>query len=209
MSRTLRPRRSAASRAGSWMVNIVMVLATVAGVGYLAPSLFGFERYVITGGSMSGTFEKGSIAFEQRVPVGDVAIGDVITYLPPADSGTNHLVTHRVISDTILPNGQRQLQTQGDANPDPDPWKFTLTGDTQPVVRATVPHAGWVFVALADREIRMIAIGVPAALIALFSLVELGRGIGGARREKREERSPEASAAASASLEPCPVLVTA
>ena len=103
MSRSLRPRRSAASRAGSWLVNIVMIVATVAGVGYLAPSLFGFERYVITGGSMSGTFEKGSIAFEQRVPVEDVKVGDVITYLPPADSGTNHLVTHRVISDTILP----------------------------------------------------------------------------------------------------------
>ena len=181
-----------------------MVLATVAGVGYLAPSLFGYERYVITGGSMSGTFEKGSIAFEKRVPVEDVAIGDVITYLPPADSGTNHLVTHRVISDTILPNGQRQLQTQGDANPDPDPWTFALTDDTQPVVRTTVPYAGWIFVALADRETRMIAIGVPAALIALASLVELGRGIGGARRERRERREPAAS-----NVEPARVLVHA
>jgi signal peptidase len=170
------------------MVNIVMVLATVAGVGYLAPSLFGFERYVITGGSMSGTFEKGSIAFEQRVPVGDVKIGDVITYLPPADSGTNHLVTHRVISDTILPTGVRQLQTQGDANPDPDPWKFSLTEATQPVVRTTVPHVGWVFVGLADRELRMVVIGVPAALIALGSLVELTRGLRGARGERREKR---------------------
>ncbi|MFC5675995.1 signal peptidase I [Aeromicrobium endophyticum] len=188
MSRTLRPRRSVASRAGSWLVNIVMIVATVAGVAYLAPSLFGFERYVITGGSMSGTFEKGSIAFEQRVPVEDVKIGDVITYLPPADSGTNHLVTHRVISDTILPTGVRQLQTKGDANPDPDPWKFSLTEATQPVVRTTVPHVGWVFVGLADRELRMIVIGVPAALIALGSLVELTRGLRGARGERREKR---------------------
>ena len=188
MSRSLRPRRSAASRAGSWLVNIVMIVATVAGIGYLAPSLFGFERYVITGGSMSGTFEKGSIAFEQRVPVEDVKIGDVITYLPPADSGTNHLVTHRVISDTILPTGVRQLQTKGDANPDPDPWKFSLTEATQPVVRTTVPHVGWVFVGLADRELRMIVIGVPAALIALGSLVELTRGVRGMRVERREKR---------------------
>jgi signal peptidase len=207
MSTHREPRRGTAARAGSWMVNVVMVLATVAGVGYLAPSLFGYERYVITGGSMSGTFEKGSIAFEKRVPVEDVAVGDVITYLPPADSGTTQLVTHRVISDTVMPNGQRQLQTQGDANPDPDPWKFTLTGDTQPVVRTTVPHAGWIFVALADRETRMIAIGVPAALIALASLVELGRGIGGARRDRREKRS--SSAAAAAAGEPARVLVHA
>lgn len=188
------PRRNAVSRAGSWTVNVVMVLATVAGIGYLAPSLFGYERYVITGGSMSGTFEKGSIAFEERVPVDDVAVGDVITYLPPADSGTSHLVTHRVITDTVLPTGERQLQTQGDANPDPDPWTFTLTGDTQPVVRTTVPLAGWVFVALADRETRMIAIGVPAALIAMASLLELGRGIGGARHDRREKRASQSSA---------------
>jgi signal peptidase len=188
MSRTPRPRRSGAARAGSWLVNIVMIVATVAGVGYLAPSLFGYERYVITGGSMSGTFEKGSIAFEKRVPTEDVKIGDVITYLPPADSGTNHLVTHRVISDTTLPNGVRQLQTQGDANPDPDPWKFSLTENTQPVVRTTVPHVGWIFVGLADRHVRMIVVGVPAALIALGSLVELARGLRGTRSERRAKR---------------------
>lgn len=195
MSRTSRPRRTAAARAGSWLVNIVMIVATVAGVGYLAPSLFGFERYVITGGSMSGTFEKGSIAFEKRVPVEDVAVGDVITYLPPADSGTNHLVTHRVISDTVLPNGVRQLQTQGDANPDPDPWKFSLTESTQPVVRTTVPYVGWVFVGLADRDIRMVVIGVPAALIALGSLLELTRGVRGMRVERREKRQSVLTAA--------------
>lgn len=189
MSTHREPRRGTAARTAAWLVNIVMVAATVAGVGYLAPSLFGYERYVITGGSMSGTFEKGSIAFEKRVPVEDVAVGDVITYLPPADSGTHHLVTHRVIADTVLPTGQRQLQTQGDANPDPDPWTFTLTGSTQPVVRTTVPLVGWVFVALADRETRMIAIGVPAGLIALASLIELGRGIGGTRRDRRERQS--------------------
>lgn len=188
MSRADRPRRSVAARTGSWLLNIVMIVATVVGVAYLAPSLFGFERYVITGGSMSGTFEKGSIAFEKRVPVADVTVGDVITYLPPADSGTNHLVTHRVIADTVLPNGVRQLQTQGDANPDPDPWKFSLTEATQPVVQTTVPYLGWVFVGLADREIRMVVIGVPAALIALGSLLELARGLRGARAERRGNR---------------------
>jgi signal peptidase len=184
MSRNhLRPRRSIAARVGSGLVNLLVVAVTLAGVGYLAPSLFGYERYVITGGSMSGTFEKGSIAFEKPTPVEDLEVGDVITYLPPADSGVTNLVTHRIIKDTILDTGVRQLQTQGDANPDPDPWKFSLSGDTQPAVTATVPHAGWIFIALADRETRMLAIGIPAALIALASLLELARAIGGGRRE--------------------------
>lgn len=201
-----RPRRSIGARIGSGLVNVVVIVATLAGIAYLAPSLFGYERYVITGGSMSGTFEKGSIAFEQRVPVEDVTVGDVITYLPPADSGVTHLVTHRIISDTVLPTGQRQMQTQGDANPDPDPWTFELTDSTQPVVRATVPYVGWAFVALADRETRMIAIGIPAGLIALASLVELGRGIGGARRERREK---VAATTSSSAAQPDRVLVDA
>jgi signal peptidase len=179
-----RPRRSIIARVGSGLVNLVVIAVTLAGVGYLAPSLFGYERYVITGGSMSGTFEKGSIAFEKPVPVEDVKVGDVITYLPPPDSGVTHLVTHRIISDKILETGARQLQTQGDANPDPDPWKFSLTAGTQPVVQTTVPHVGWVFVAMADRETRMLVVGIPAAIIALLSLVELGRGLGIVGRRK-------------------------
>ncbi|MCW2790897.1 MAG: signal peptidase [Aeromicrobium sp.] len=186
--RHLRPRRSIAARIGSAIVNIVVLAVTLAGVGYLAPSLLGYERYVITGGSMSGTFEKGSIAFEKRTPVEDVKVGDVITYLPPADSGVTHLVTHRIISDKILENGQRQLRTQGDANPDPDPWKFSLVEGTQPVVKATVPHLGWVFVAMADREIRMLVVGIPAVLIALMSLLELVKGVTGFVRGRRAER---------------------
>jgi signal peptidase len=183
-----RPRRSVTARIGSALVNLVVLAATLAGLGYLAPSLLGYERYVITGGSMSGTFEKGSIAFEERTPVEDVKVGDVITYLPPADSGVTHLVTHRVISDKVLENGQRQLRTQGDANPDPDPWKFSLTEGTQPVVKATVPHLGWVFVAMADREIRMLVVGIPAVLIALMSLLELVKGVTGFVRGRRAER---------------------
>ncbi|MCD9199803.1 signal peptidase I [Aeromicrobium wangtongii] len=185
MSRShARPRRSILARVGSGLVNVVVIAVTLAGIGYLAPSLFGYERYVITGGSMSGTFEKGSVAFEKPVPVEDVKVGDVITYLPPPDSGVTNLVTHRIISDKILDTGVRQLQTQGDANPDPDPWKFSLTADTQPVVKTTVPHVGWVFVAMADRETRMLVVGVPAAIIALLSLVELGRGLGIGNRRK-------------------------
>ncbi len=177
-----RPQRRPARRLGSALMNTVLIVATLAGVAYLAPSLVGYERYVITGGSMSGTFEKGSVAFEQPVPVDELAVGDVITYQPPADSGVSTLVTHRILSITPLETGALQFQTQGDANPDPDPWKFQLVSGDQPVVRHTVPLVGWIFVALADRDIRMIAIGVPAGLVALLSLVELGHALRPTRR---------------------------
>src|SRR5690606_16815688 len=74
-----------AKRVGSGLTSLLLLAVTLASFAYIAPSFFGYERYVITGGSMSGTFEKGSIAFEKPVPVEDLAVGDVITYMPPAD----------------------------------------------------------------------------------------------------------------------------
>lgn len=173
---------------GNTLISVAVACA-IALVGLmLVPSLFGLDRYVITGGSMSGTFEKGSIAFERPVPVADLAVGDVITYLPPADSGVGTLVTHRITEIEPAENGARLFTTQGDANPDPDPWQFSLVEGTQPVVEHTVPHVGYVFMALADRETRMMVIGLPAAVIALLALVELGRAL----RPRREE-APEAA----------------
>ena len=45
-------------RAGGWVANLALVAVTLACLAWLVPSLFGLERYVITGGSMSGTFEQ-------------------------------------------------------------------------------------------------------------------------------------------------------
>jgi len=176
--RTRRPLR----RVGSALANILLIVATLAGIAYLVPSVIGYDRYVITGGSMSGTFEKGSIAFEKKLPVSDLAIGDVITYQPPADSGVSTLVTHRIVAISRLNDGRVRYQTKGDANADRDPWRFELTQGTQPVVQHTVPYVGWLFIKLADPHVRMLAIGVPAGLIALSSLVELARAVRGARR---------------------------
>ncbi|MCW2831760.1 MAG: signal peptidase [Aeromicrobium sp.] len=189
----LRTQRRPAARIASTLVNVLLVVVTLAGIGYLAPALFGYERYVITGGSMSGTFEKGAIAFERPVPVGDVQVGDVITYQPPADSGVATLVTHRVVSIKQLDTGARQFQTQGDANPDPDPWKFQLVSGDQPVVEQTVPMVGYAVIALADREIRMAVIGIPAAIIALMALIELGRGLKPSARRNDTADAPEAA----------------
>lgn len=184
----LAPRRRPLRRIGGWTLNFVLVVVTLAGLGYLATGLLGYERYVITGGSMSGTFERGSIAFEQRTPVQDLAVGDIITYQPPADSGVTTLVTHRIIGISRLESGAREFQTQGDANPGPDPWKFQLVSGDQPVVQHSVPMAGWIFIGLADHQTRVIAIGIPAGLVALWSLVEIGRAL---RRDDEDEPGAE------------------
>jgi signal peptidase len=160
------------------LVNLTLTTVTLVCAAFLVPTLFGYDRYVITGGSMSGTFEKGSVAFERQMPVADLAVGDVITYLPPPDSGVTTLVTHRIVSKRAGRDGSTVLRTRGDANADVDPWTFSLTDRTQPVVEFTVPALGQVLVALADRETRMVLVGIPAALVALASLVQLVRALG-------------------------------
>ena len=176
-----RPRRP---RAGRWAVNGLCLLVMALALAFLLPAAFGLQRYVITGGSMEGTYDLGSVVFEESVPVADLEVGDVITYVPPADSGIDTLVTHRII--TI---DGTTFRTQGDANPDPDPWTFELTAATQSRVTSSLPYVGYLFIALGDRSTRIVLIGVPAAIIALASLVELLRAL---------RRKPAAVSSASA-----------
>ena len=85
--------------------------------------------------------------FERQVPVEDLNVGDVITYLPPAESGISELVTHRVISITPNPDvsGGLVFKTKGDANASADPWTFTLADTVQPRVLGWIPVVGWIF----------------------------------------------------------------
>ncbi len=165
-------------RSGRFLVNLLCALVMLLAVAFIVPAALGFQRYVITGSSMGGSLGVGSVAFEDVVPVNDLRVGDVITYQPPADSGIDHLVTHRIVS--IQGDVYR---TQGDANADADPWTFQLTSTSQSRVSFAVPYLGYVFIALQDRLLRMLLIGLPASVIALISLVQL---IGAVRRRPEQ-----------------------
>ena len=179
--------RRIAQRLARMSINVVAVAALVLAAGFLVPGLMGYERYVITGGSMSGSIELGSLVFEREVPVSSLEVGDVITYLPPADSGLTDLVTHRIYS---IENSESGLlfQTKGDANGSADPWTFLLEAPTQPKVEVAVPVVGHLFIALANPQQRMLVIGVPAAIVAFFSLFELIRVL---RTDRRIETATD------------------
>jgi signal peptidase len=143
----------------------------------LLPGLLGYQRYVITSGSMTGTYDRGSVVFDKVVPVSDLRVGDAITYTPPAGSGPSGRITHRIVwigSDQL---GRQALRTKGDANESADPWTFTLDGATQARVAFHVPYVGYVLSALAIRQVRMVLIGLPALLIAFAVLVGFRRDV--------------------------------
>jgi signal peptidase len=152
---------------------LLLAAGVLLGALLVVPALFGYQRYAIVSGSMTGTYDRGSVVFDQVVPVADLRVGDVITYRPPAGAGPNHLVTHRIAAISRDRKGGRVFRTKGDANAVADPWTFTLPGPKQARVRAGVPYLGFAIAALSDRRARMLLVGLPAALIALSSLVGL------------------------------------
>jgi signal peptidase len=154
---------------------LLLAAGVLLGALMVVPALAGIQRYVIVSGSMTGTYDRGSVVFDQVVPVSKLKVGDVITYKPPGDSGIDHLVTHRIASIATDKTGVRVFRTKGDANQVADPWTFTLSNPTQARVIAGIPYVGFAIAALSDRHVRMLVVGLPALLIALSSLAALWR----------------------------------
>jgi signal peptidase I len=154
---------------------LLLAAGVLLGALLVLPALAGYQRYAIVSGSMTGTYDRGSVVFDEVVPVADLKVGDVITYRPPAGSGPKGLVTHRIAAITSDRDGSRIYRTKGDANAVADPWTFKLAGPKQARVRAGVPYLGFAVAALSDRKLRMVIVGLPALLIALSSLAGLWR----------------------------------
>jgi signal peptidase I len=168
---------------GTVAVSVLAVACLAAGAVTLLPAALGMQHYVIESGSMTGTYDRGSVVFTKKVPVESLRRGDVITYQPPVDADASGLLTHRIFSISHY-NGETVFRTKGDANRSPDRWSFTLDEPTQARVQFDVPYLGYLLAGLQIRWVRMLAIGLPAALIAISVLAGLVRD---ARREEDEE----------------------
>lgn len=153
----------------------------------LVPTLLGYQRYVITGGSMQGAIDRGSLVFDKPVASGELKVGDVITYTPPPGGGPREPVTHRIVWTGRDKDGRRAFRTKGDANPTSDPKTFTLDRRSQARVAAHVPYVGYAFAALSVRWVRMLVIGLPALLIAVAMLARLWQEAGEELRRRQQE----------------------
>ena len=187
-----RPANSAvrrlARRAGRLVLNCAFVAMIASVLIMLVPALLGFQRYVILTGSMTGTYDRGSIVFDRPIPTADLKVGDPITYSPPAGFTSQTRVTHRIWWIGRGANGERVYRTKGDANKHPDAWKFTLNQSTQNVVVFHIPDVGYVFTLLSLRDFRIALLGLPAIVIALMTLRALWiEGGKEARRQKLAE----------------------
>lgn len=169
-----RARRAAHVAAGG-LGRAVLGLACLVLIATLVPGLFGYQRYVLVGGSMEPTIHRGSLVFDEVVPVSRLRVGDVITYVQP---GRDDPVTHRIIRRERDARGQQVFRTKGDANPDPDLRPFTLDRPAQARFAFAVPYVGYLFMFLASQQARFLLLVLPAIAIALFMLIRLWRDAG-------------------------------
>lgn len=177
--------------AARWLGAALTVLCLALAAVLLIPAALGYERYVIVSGSMSGTYDKGSIVFDETVPVEDLKVGDTITYEPPTGTFSQDLVTHRIAWIGTDQSGARTFRTKGDANPSADPWTFSLDGSEQARVAFSVPYIGYLLAGLSIPLVRTLAIGLPAVIVAFLLLAGIWRSAG----EEARRREAEAAAA--------------
>jgi signal peptidase I len=184
-----RARRLAVNAAGG-LGRLVLLLAFVVVAATFLPTLLGYERYVLVGHSMEPTIHKGSLVFDDVVPVGDLRPGDVITYVPPTSAEP---VTHRILAIEPGPRGERVFRTKGDNNEKADLRPFTLREPEQARVAFAIPGLGWLFIALADPYVRMLLLALPALLLALWAAAGVWRQGGELVAAERARAGTEAS----------------
>lgn len=130
-------------------------------------------------GSMAPDLPPGSVLIDQRLPVWQLQVGDVITYTAPAPH--SYVVTHRVTSVERRPEGV-VITTKGDGNPSDDPWQAVLREDHVWEVRAAVPYVGLVFQELRSSGARVVWSVVVPLVIGTWVVVSIWRPAGDTSR---------------------------
>jgi signal peptidase len=165
------------------VLRLIQALATVAalaiGAAVLVPGLAGYQRYVVAGGSMTGTYDRGSLLYDKATPVSELRRGDIITYRKPQGGD---IVTHRIFAIRHDRQGHPVFTTKGDANKTHDAWTFTPRTRELPRVAAGVPLLGFVYAALSLPILRLLVIVLPALLVAFALVAALWRDAGAAAR---------------------------
>lgn len=154
-----------AQRAASLFGTLLMVLAVAAVLFFaIGPRFFGYQTATMLTGSMAPGIMPGDVVVTTMQPVGEVAVGDVISYRIPVED--HRVETHRVIEVIRGTDGTTAVRTKGDANESVDPWTATLEGDYVYEATAVIPEVGNVIRALRTPVVSSILVyGVPAVLV--------------------------------------------
>ncbi|MHB1510808.1 MAG: signal peptidase I [Acidimicrobiales bacterium] len=154
---------------------VLLLLLGSLGVTAVAVGTGGWQIRPILSGSMRPGFPIGGVVITERVPLSSLHVGDVAVFHPPNDPGITYV--HRIISLAHTPTGI-VVQTKGDDNLYPDPWKLHPRGRFAYVARFSLPLLGypavWVHSPV-GRSYLLLAAGVFLFVLVVSLAVEVRR----------------------------------
>jgi signal peptidase len=153
---------------------LALVVLLLAGT---APSVLGYESFVVYSGSMEPAIMTGDIAVVGPVKAGQLKVGDVITFRTPANPEV--VVTHRLVMLETDPAGHLMFQTKGDANDIVDQVQVEQSALLGRVVYS-LPRLGYMVDFSKRTEGKFLFIALPGLLLGADYLRERLR-----RRDKR------------------------
>lgn len=145
------------------LLTLAFVALAFMGIG---PRVAGYRTLTVLTGSMRPTMPPGSVVVATREPIDDLRVGQVLVYqIPVLD---HRVVSHRVIDITRTPSGV-VVQTKGDANNAPDPWRARITDGSVWHASLAVPYLGSVIRSLRSPAVhRIVLFGLPLLLAAVW-----------------------------------------
>ncbi|WGL53493.1 hypothetical protein P5P86_06575 [Nocardioides sp. BP30] len=160
------PHRRAASARG-WLVagGLVIVVAVVL-LGVQA--LLGVQPSVVAGHDLAGKADRGTLLLSTQAAVGQLRVGDVITFRPPAPYDRGVRVTREVEARDLL-----GALTASDAGV--DPWQLPTSGPDVERAVVRVAYLGYPFLGSGSLLERVLLPVVPVMVIAAAVLIAAGR----------------------------------
>lgn len=169
----------------------VAALLMAVGIGRLTGQ---YQFVPVLSGSMAPTFRAGDAVITRPIEPGQVRVGQVLAFHPPAVVGSpfkpTDTVVHRVIKVQHV-GSEIQIRTWGDANNTPDTWLAEIERGKTSVVVGYAPKLGFALLWLNLAPVRGALVGVLAfLLIAMATQTWLERGELSPEQIRRLRESP-------------------
>lgn len=128
----------------------------------------GGKLFSVQSGSMAPSLQKGDLVAVTRVSESQLAVGDVVTYVNPANK--NQTITHRIV-ETPSDQNQQRFITKGDANPNND--ESIAPQSIVGVSSFSVPYVGYLVDFIRHPVGLILLIYIPALAVILGEIRRL------------------------------------
>jgi signal peptidase len=146
------------------LLALVAVSLGVLVLGRIVP-LLGHPTLVVAGPSMEPTLPLGAAVVLDQVPTSSLAVGDIVSLRSGAERA---IFTHRIVR-LAEQDGVLYIETQGDANPAPDP-SLTPAAAVLGRVVVEIPYAGYLLTLYSSVSgiLFVLSIGLTLLFLGIF-----------------------------------------